>query len=550
MKYPRWLYIAAGCILIAATAGCTKSSHPKETIDNAIPEKASNTVEKSDVSVVPESEKLSGEIMKIRPSALAGQWYTAQPDKLRESIEKYLEDANVKPLAQPVRAIVVPHAGHAWSGATAAAGYKVLDTQRIRRIFILCPNHRMPVYGVVSAGVDAFETPLGQLEVDSSLLEKWRDNHIVTENAAAHKKEHAIEIQLPFIQVIFKEQLPKIVPLIVGEMSPDMVRSFANALRREFQDEDLVLISSDFLHYGANYGYVPFGAPVFENIRNFDAKTVEAIRQINSASFEEFVRKTPNCACGVNSLRVLAAMFQNDKDNLTFNELAYDTSGRKSNDTSMSVSYEALSFSGIIKFENRSETTDADPKGKTMVLNKEAQQMARDIVKQSLVEAVSAQHETPMPKSLLPDNDTAAVFKESYGVFVTLNDADGNLRGCIGNILPVAPLAEGIWGRAQDAALNDPRFPAVQSDELPTLSFEISVLTKPVRISGPDQIVIGKHGVVMRKDGRAAVFLPQVAPEQGWDVETMLIHLSMKAGLRPNAWREGANFEVFEAQVF
>ncbi len=488
--------------------------------------------------------------MKIRPSALAGQWYTAQPDKLRESIEKYLEDADVKPLAQPVRAIVVPHAGHAWSGATAAAGYKVLDTQRIRRIFILCPNHRMPVYGVVSAGVDAFETPLGQLEVDSSLLEKWRDNHIVTENAAAHKKEHAIEIQLPFIQVIFKEQLPKIVPLIVGEMSPDMVRSFANALRRELQDEDLVLISSDFLHYGANYGYVPFGAPVFENIRNFDAKTVEAIRQINSASFEEFVRKTPNCACGVNSLRVLAAMFQNDKDNLTFNELAYDTSGRKSNDTSMSVSYEALSFSGIIKFENRSETTNADSKGKTMVLNKEAQQMARDIVKQSLVEAVSAQHETPMPKSLLPDNDTAAVFKESYGVFVTLNDADGNLRGCIGNILPVAPLAEGIWGRAQDAALNDPRFPAVQSDELPTLSFEISVLTKPVRISGPDQIVIGKHGVVMRKDGRAAVFLPQVAPEQGWDVETMLIHLSMKAGLRPNAWREGANFEVFEAQVF
>ena len=489
--------------------------------------------------------------MKIRPSALAGQWYTAQPDKLRESIEKYLEDADVKPLAQPVRAIVVPHAGHVWSGATAAAGYKVLDTERIRRIFILSPNHRMPVYGVVSAGVDAFETPLGILEVDRNLLEKWRDNHVVTENAAAHKKEHAVEIQLPFIQVRFKDQQPKIVPLIVGEMSPDMVRSFANAMRKELQDEDLVLISSDFLHYGTNYGYVPFGEPVLENIRKFDAKTVEAIRLLNSPAFEEFVRKTPNCACGVNSLRVLAAMFQNDKSDLTFDELAYDTSGRKSNDTSMSVSYEALALSGTPKFESRTESPDADDhKGNTMVLNKEAQQIARDIVKQSLVEAVSAQHETPVPQSLLPDNEAAAVFKESYGVFVTLNDADGNLRGCIGNILPVAPLAEGIWGRAQDAALNDPRFPSVQPDELPTLSFEISVLTKPVRISGPDQIVIGKHGVVMRKDGRSAVFLPQVAPEQGWDVETMLIHLSMKAGLRPNAWREGANFEVFEAQVF
>ncbi len=488
--------------------------------------------------------------MKIRPPALAGQWYAAQPDKLRAGIQKYLEDADVKPLAQPVRAIVVPHAGHVWSGPTAAAGYKVLDTQRIRRIFILSPNHRMPVYGVASAGVDAFETPLGILEVDTQIIDKWRDNHIVTENVAAHKSEHAIEIQLPFIQVVFDGNLPIIVPLIVGEMSPEMVRTFASALRRELRDEDLVLISSDFLHYGKSYGYVPFGEPVFENIRKFDARTVDAIRQISSAVFEQFVRETPNCACGVNSLRVLAALFQTDKPQLTFDELAYDTSGRKTNDTSMSVSYEALALSGTLKFENNASAPETQNKGNTMVLNKDAQQIARDIVKQALVEAVSNQHETQMPKGLLKDDETTAVFKERYGVFVTLNDADGDLRGCIGNIIPVASLGEGIWGRAQDAALNDPRFNPVQADELSSLSFEISVLTKPVRISGPEEIVIGKHGVVMHKDGRSAVFLPQVAPEQGWDVETMLIHLSMKAGLRPNAWREGARFEVFEAQVF
>ena len=540
------------CVLLSLIfAGCNKSQHPAgASTDPQTDAKTREPVEADSVALPRQTPKEYGANMKIRPPALAGQWYAAQPDRLRASIQKYLDDADVRQLTQPVRAIVVPHAGHAWSGPTAAAGFKVLDTQRIQRIFILSPNHRMPVYGVVSAGVDAFETPLGILEVDKQIIDKWRDNHIVTENVAAHKNEHAIEIQLPFIQVVFGDKLPKIVPLIVGEMSPEMVRTFATAMRRELREEDLVLISSDFLHYGANYGYVPFGEPVFENIKKFDARTVDAIRQINSAVFEQFARETPNCACGVNSLRVLAALFQADKSQLTFDELAYDTSGRKTNDTSMSVSYEALALSGSPKFENTTPASDAVNKGNTMVLNKDAQHIARDIVKQALVEAVSHQHETSMPEGLLKNNETTAVFRESYGVFVTLNDADGDLRGCIGNIIPVAPLGEGIWGRAQDAALNDPRFNPVQIDELSSLSFEISVLTKPVRISGPDQIVIGRHGVVMHKDGRSAVFLPQVAPEQGWDVETMLIHLSMKAGLRPDAWREGARFEVFEAQVF
>ena len=487
--------------------------------------------------------------MKIRPPALAGQWYPAQPDKLRASIEQFLSEAQSEPDGKPVRAIIVPHAGHIWSGPTAAAAYKVLDTARISRVFILCPNHRVPVYGIASAGVDAFETPLGIVPVDTDLIDSWREAQIVNDNLAAHRGEHAIEIQLPFIQTLFKDNVPKIVPLIVGELNADAARAFGAALRDSLQDGDLVLVSSDFLHYGKNYGYVPFGKPVLENIHDFDARTVEAIKKIDCVSFEKYTRETPHCACGVNALRVLMAAFQGDRDKLTVRELAYDTSGRKSNDPEMSVSYEAISFGGDIAFKPQ---TAPAPKKKenTMVLNKDAQQIARDIVKQALVEAVTRQRTSPMPKDLLPQNDETAVFGENYGVFVTLNDADGNLRGCIGNILPVAPLAEGIWGRAQDAALNDPRFDAVTADELPTLSFEISVLTKPVKIAGPDEIVIGRHGVVMHKDGRSAVFLPQVAPEQGWDVETMLIHLSMKAGLRPNAWLNGANFEVFEAQVF
>ncbi len=132
---------------------------------------------------------------------------------------------------------------------------------------------------------------------------------------------------------------------------------------------------------------------------------------------------------------------------------------------------------------------------------------------------------------------------------MTLNK-DGDLRGCIGLIISDRPVAEVVREMAVAAALEDPRFPAVRASELPSIEIEISVLTEPEPITGPDEIVIGRDGVILTKRGRRAVFLPQVAPEQGWDVPTMLTHLALKAGLRPHDWQEGATFETFRAQIF
>ena len=96
----------------------------------------------------------------------------------------------------------------------------------------------------------------------------------------------------------------------------------------------------------------------------------------------------------------------------------------------------------------------------------------------------------------------------------------------------------------------DPRFAPVSEGELSGLDVEVSVLTPLVSVNGPEDIEIGRHGIVLSAQGRRSVFLPQVAPEQGWDLETTLGHLSLKAGLSPHAWQEGAEFQVFEAEVF
>lgn len=138
---------------------------------------------------------------------------------------------------------------------------------------------------------------------------------------------------------------------------------------------------------------------------------------------------------------------------------------------------------------------------------------------------------------------------EKRGAFVTLHK-QGRLRGCIGYIEGIKPLVEAVIDNGRSAAVADPRFAPVDGGELPRIEIEVSALTPLQPIDGPEQIELGRHGIVLIKGGARAVFLPQVAPEQGWDLNLTLGHLALKAGLGPNGWQEGACFEVFEAEVF
>ncbi len=137
---------------------------------------------------------------------------------------------------------------------------------------------------------------------------------------------------------------------------------------------------------------------------------------------------------------------------------------------------------------------------------------------------------------------------ENCGAFVTLWKA-GRLRGCIGYIEPRKPLYQTVRECAMAAALQDPRFEPVQPEELPTLRVEISVLSPIFQIS-PEQVEVGRHGLMISQGRRRGVLLPQVPVEWNWDRERFLEETCCKAGLPPDAWRHGANIEAFTAQVF
>ena len=138
---------------------------------------------------------------------------------------------------------------------------------------------------------------------------------------------------------------------------------------------------------------------------------------------------------------------------------------------------------------------------------------------------------------------------ENRGAFVTLT-RHGHLRGCIGFIEGYKPLVQAVAENGRSAAVSDPRFPPLTPGELEDLNIEVSALTALVAVKSYEDIEVGKHGILLEKNGRQSVFLPQVATEQGWDLATTLTHLALKAGLDPDGWREGADFRVFKAEVF
>ncbi len=138
--------------------------------------------------------------------------------------------------------------------------------------------------------------------------------------------------------------------------------------------------------------------------------------------------------------------------------------------------------------------------------------------------------------------------KAAAGAFVTL-EKGRELRGCIGYIEAIRPLYQSVMENALSACSRDYRFAPLKASELDQIEIEISVLTPKREIASSDEFIPGTHGIILEKDGRRAVFLPQVAVEQGWDREETLRHLAFKAGLARDAWKNGARFWVFEAEL-
>lgn len=185
--------------------------------------------------------------------------------------------------------------------------------------------------------------------------------------------------------------------------------------------------------------------------------------------------------------------------------------------------------------------------GVSFSLNDEERQWLSRLARESITTALEGREDVPPP---LPSALAGGTLAQSLGSFVTLNK-DGDLRGCIGNMVGREPLWQNVWRMARAAAFEDPRFPALDAEEWPHCHLHISVLGPLSPCPDPARIVIGRHGLLLRLGMRQGVFLPQVPVEQGWDLGQYLEHLCRKAGLPAGSWRDlQALLFWFESLVF
>ena len=477
---------------------------------------------------------------KVMVSPLAGRWYQDSELALRDEIAGLCKDVSAV-RKRGVCAAVVPHAGYRYSGRVAAGVYMRIDPKNVSRIVVMGLSHYVAMRNQVSIpDATHFRTPLGDLPADTAFVARARKLPFVTQNPQAHTQEHSDQIQLPLIQACLATNIP-VVCVVCGQFDSANLMTASAAFRELLDDRTLVVASSDFTHYGANYGYVPFTNDVQKKIETLDMGIFELFARKDLSGFMQVLDDTGATVCGRDPLAFLLAMLPADAK---VERTAYDTSGRLTQDTRNSVSYLGALVTGSWSTAPKQSASALAAAASAPVPDEDATRLlafARATIASAFADG-EQRAKVREPKEL------TAGMKAVRGGFVTLNKR-GDLRGCIGEIVPRREIWKAVREQALNAAFHDPRFPPLTEKEMDEIDIEISMLTPPRSVASWRDIVIGKHGMVLTKGGSSAVFLPQVAPEQGWGIEETLTHLALKAGLSADAWREGADFLVFEAQV-
>ncbi|MBF0424631.1 MAG: AmmeMemoRadiSam system protein B [Magnetococcales bacterium] len=477
--------------------------------------------------------------VRVRPAAMAGAWYPDKSEDLASFLDKAMDAAAPPPLTGQgnLRAMIVPHAGYRFSGQTAASAFKLIRGRALRRVIVIGPSHRQGFAGISTPEVTHFATPLGSVPLDLQAIAALRASPLHRTLSGAHEAEHSIEIELPFLQRAIQGSW-QLVPVLVGSLDPAGVAQIAETLRPLADDSTLVVVSSDFTHFGSNYGYQPFPTDpqTSSRIRELDQGAIDRILALDGPGLLAYKQKTQITACGLLPMAILLHMLG---EGTTPTLLQYDTSGNMTHDYANSVSYVTMAFTRTQPLAGSQDSASLPQDEMSLLLK-----LARAIVHKAVIQRDG----TLDAGEILGNVTLSARVQRPSGAFVTLKK-EGNLRGCIGHIMPVKPLFQAVMENAVSAALMDSRFKPVTQEELASLTVEVSVLSPMRAIASLAEFRVGQHGIVLTKNGRRAVFLPEVATEQGWDRDTTLTQLAIKAGLPGDAWKEGASFEVFTTQT-
>ena len=469
----------------------------------------------------------------VKDARLAGSWYPGDKAGLARMLDGFFAGAVLDkdmPPAGNMGVIISPHAGYPFSGPVAAYGFKAVQAKKVSTVIILAPSHHFSFQGASIWPEGAFTTPLGSVAVDQALAAKimamdklFSFRRDIFEGAPG-QPENSVETQIPFIQKTFPQA--KIVPIIMG-FPPDLkvIQAVAFALAQAVGDREDVLVdvSVDQSHFH----------PLAE-ANTIDRAGLDAIGKFD---IEDLWKGHMEGRMEVDGFHVVTAamLYAKERGYDRVKVLKHATSADVTGDPSSVVGYASILF-----YRNAAVAPDQGVAPLT------------EVHKKRLIEIARTTLDAFVKTGKAPDFDEKdARLLQEEGAFVTLTEA-GVLRGCIGHIIGEGPLFRTVRDMAVAAASQDPRFSPVTPGELKDIHLEVSVLSKPRPVRDADEIVMGTHGVIVRRGMQGGVFLPQVATETGWTKEHFLSELcSQKAGLPPDCWKDPATrLEVFTAEVF
>jgi len=259
---------------------------------------------------------------RTRPAAVAGLFYPRDPVQLQTEVLEFLGGASPPSKVMP-KALIVPHAGYMYSGRVAASAFAKLraSAQTITRVVLIGPAHYVHVAGIAVSSVDGFETPLGRVIVDAAACSKIGRLKFVTQTDAPHAPEHALEVELPFLQTTLSSF--QVVPLVIGDAAPEDVAHLLDHLWGG--PETLIVVSSDLSHYHS-----------YESAQRLDLATAQAIKEGDWASLGS------NHACGW--LGVAGLLMETHRRGLGAYRLALCNSGDTAGARDRVVGYGAWMF--------------------------------------------------------------------------------------------------------------------------------------------------------------------------------------------------------------
>ncbi len=464
----------------------------------------------------------------IKYPNVAGAFYPGNPQELSQLIDNFLAAANPQPIDGDIFALISPHAGYAFSGRVAAFGYRLVKNKPYKTVIVIGPSHHYGFGGISVYPGGTFRTPLGDLEIDSEFTRKLLDKDIkMFFQPRAFQEEHSIEVQLPFLQKVISGF--KIVPLVVGDCSFSECQRLARLIKDAIGNrKDILVVASTDMYHGYNY----------QEAGIVDDLTLSYMRSMQPEVLYQKLSEGKAQLCGGLPV-VITQLLAKELGHNKLIVLEYMNS----------AAVTGQKISGVWTVGYSSCVIDEEeaclPAGREeAMLNNTQRSKLLEIARSSIEYYLKTGK-----KVELAENDPVLI--KEMGTFVTLH-AHGELRGCIGNIIGDKPLYLNVSDMAVEAAVRDPRFPPVGLAELKDIEMEVSVLTPLEKVNSPDQIQLGKHGVLVRRGSRSGVFLPQVATETGWSKEEFLANLcAHKAGLAPDAWKDKAtDLFIFSAEVF